>query len=287
MSIVNDCMIVNLQIGMWVGQRLDMAASAKVTHDANASEDAARVNKHIIPKESLQPIRTAASALRNHFYNNTLPWKDNGDRLLIRKQYTKFMDEHMKLVNEFDVVKAMFLDTSYPRVRDQAEFRMGELFNARDYPSSSELKHRFYVNLDIDAVTMANDFRVTLDAKEQERVKDSMEQALRKRLGTAMEEVWTRLAKTLKQFAEQVGSDVKFRDSTVENLEEIVDLLPDLNILQDARLEQLRQEIKDNLTGYDPKLLRKDDAARKVVAGEAKRIIDTMSGFMNAFGGAK
>lgn len=287
MSIINDCMIVNLQIGMWVGQRLDMAASAKVTQDAHASSDAARVNKHIVPKDSLQPIKAMASALRNHFYANTLPWKDNGDRLLIRRTYTKFIEEHMKLANDFESAVDDFIAHTYPRVRDQAEFRMGELFNPQDYPAPSALKHKFYINLDIDAVTMANDFRVQLDEKEQERVKASMEQALKKRLGTAMEEVWTRLAKTLKHFAEQVGSDVMFRDTTITHLEEIVELLPDLNILNDARLEQLRQDISSHLIGYDPKQLRKDDVARKQVAGEAKRIIDTMSGFMNAFGGAK
>lgn len=287
MSIINDCMIVNLQIGMWVGQRLDMAASAKVTQDAHADADAARVNKHIVPKESLQPIKTMASSLRNHFYANTLPWKDNGDRLLIRRTYTKFIEEHTKLANDFESAVSDFIERNYPRVRDQAEFRMGELFNPQDYPAPSALKHRFYIHMDIDAVTMANDFRVQLDEKEQERVKANMELALKKRLGTAMEEVWTRLAKTLKHFAEQVGSDIQFRDSTVKNLEEIVDLLPDLNILNDAHLEQLRQDILNHLIGHDPKQLRKDDVARKQVAGEAKRIIDTMSGFMNAFGGAK
>lgn len=287
MSIVNDCMIVNLQVGTWLGYRLDKGASAKVTADANAEADAARVNKHIIPKEVLKPIVTAAGAIRTHFYEKTLPWKDNGDRLLTRKMYTKFIEEHSALVRAFDEAVDDFLNNTYLRARDQAEFRMGDLFNPADYPSSTALRHKFYVNLDIDAVTTANDFRVQLNQSELDGVKKSMEDALQQRITKVMYDLWTRLAETLQHFGSKMGSDEIFRDSTVKNLEDIVNMLPDLNILNDPDLEKIRQDILSSIVGYEPKELRKNDAVRKQVAGEAQRIMDTMSGFMNAFGGAK
>lgn len=286
MSIVNECMVVNLQVGVWLGYRLDKQASLAVTEQANAEADAARVNKHIVPKETLKPIITAAGAIRTHFYAKTLPWKDNGDRVLTRRMYTQFIEEHGKLVNDFDAAVEDFLNTTYLRARDQAEFRMGDLFNPADYPSTTALRHKFYVNIDIDAVTTANDFRVKMDAHELEAVRASMTEALQHRVGRAMADVWQRLADTLKHFGDKMDGDEIFRDSTVKNLEEIVEILPDLNILNDPNLEQIRQDIKASLTGYEPKALRKDPATRSMVAGEAKRIMDTMSGFMNAFGGA-
>lgn len=286
MSIVNDCMIVNLQVGTWLGYRLDKAASAKVTQDANAEQDAARVNKHLIPKETLKPIVTAAGAIRTHFYDRTLPWKDNGDRLLTRKMFTKFMEEHGKLVADFNGAVEDFLNTSYLRARDQAEFRMGDLFNPTDYPSSIHLRHKFYVNLDIDAVTTSNDFRVKLNQEELEEVRSSMEEALQARVKRAMFDVWTRLAETLKHFANKMDGDEIFRDTTVSNLEEIVDILPELNVFNDPDLEQIRLDIVQHVIGYDAKELRKNPDIRKQVAGEAAKIMDTMNGFMNAFGGA-
>lgn len=286
MSIVDNCMIANLQVGIWMGYRLDKAASRVLTEQAHADQDAARVNKHLVPKETLKPIIATASAVRTHLYANTLPWKDNGDRLLIRKVYTKFIEEHSKLVAEFDAAVEKFLNETYLRARDQAEFRMGDLFNPADYPSSRTLRSKFYINLDIDAVTMVNDFRVQMDAKELERVKAAMEGQMQQRIGKAMLDVWQRLAETLKHFGDKMGSDEIFRDTTVRNLEEIVDLLPDLNIANDPNLDQVRRDIQNSLIGYEPKELRKNDTVRKQVAGEAQRIMDTMSGFMNAFGGA-
>lgn len=102
MSISKQCMTVNLQIGTWNAQRLDRAASAEVTDKAGAAGDAARVNKHLINKDALKPIITAANALRSHFYHKTLPWKDNGDRLLTRKMYVEFLQGHSDLLNKFN-----------------------------------------------------------------------------------------------------------------------------------------------------------------------------------------
>lgn len=287
MSIINDCMIVNLQVGTWLGYRLDKSASAKVTADANADQDAARVNKHLIPKETLKPIVAAAGAVRTHFYDRTLPWKDNGDRLLTRKMFTKFMEEHAKLVGEFDAAVDYFLSNTYLKARDQAEFRMGALFNPNDYPSSVHLKHKFYVNLDIDAVTTSNDFRVQLNQEELDDVKSSMEEAMQARVKRAMFDVWNRLATTLQHFATKMEGDEIFRDTTVSNLEEIVDILPELNVFNDPDLEQIRQSIVQNVIGYEPKELRKNPAVRAAVAGEAQKIMDTMGGFMKAFGGVQ
>lgn len=285
MSIVKECMTANLQIGVWMGYRLDKEASRNVTEQANANPDAARVNKHLVPKEALKPIVSAASAMRAHFYDKTLPWKDNGDRLLTRQLYMSFIEEHSRLRDAFHGTVKEFLYQTYPAARERSEFRMGDLFKDDDYPSVSALRSKFYINLDIDAVTEAGDFRVALDQDTLTNVRSDMEQAMQQRIGRAMGDVWARLSTTLEHFAAKMSSDEVFRDATVRNLEEIVELLPALNILNDPELERIRADIAASLVGYAPKDLRGDKAVRSVVAGEAQRIMGDMRGFMNAFTG--
>lgn len=284
MSIVEKAMVMNLQIGIWSGHRLDKEATRRVTEEANADDDAARVNKHLIPRPALKQITAAAAALRNHFYANTLPWKDNGDRLLTRALYTKFIQEHERLRERFDDAVNDFLTVGYPAAVDQASFRMGTMFNATDYPSPQYLRHRFYVTLDIDAVTQAGDFRVSMSQDEVDTIRSSMDRAMSDRLGKAMHDVWERLLKVVSHMAERLSDeDNVFKTSTLTNLEEMVDMLPALNIVDDPELEGIRQQIKMSLTGLDAKDLRSDLATRQQVAGEAKRIMDNMAGFMNAF----
>lgn len=287
MSIVTESMTVNLQVGFWIGQRLDKEASRKVVEEAGATDsDAARVNKHIVPKETLKPIVTAANSLRAHFYAKTLPWKDNGDRLLTRKMFDTFVEEHGKLRKVFEDAVETFLRVDYPKARDQAEFRMGTMFKADDYPSIDSLRRRFYVALDIDAVTTAGDFRVQMEANQLARIQKDMEASLNARLGKAMTDIWERLAETLGHFQKKMDGDDIFRDSTVKNLEELVAMLPALNVTDDPELARICSQIEDRIIGYTPKELRTDKHVRTLAATEAKKIMDDMAGFMRAFGSA-
>jgi hypothetical protein len=287
MSITTKAMVLNLQIGIWQGYRLDKDASRKVVQDAGAEGDAARVNKHLVPKESLKKIVSTSNAVRAHFYEKTLPWKDNGDRLLTRLMFADFIEQHERLVGEFKDAVDEFITDGYPQARAKAEFRMGELFNLNDYPAAESLRRRFYINLDIDAVTEAGDFRVQMDQDQLDSVKQSMEQALRDRIGRAMRDVWERLSEVVGHFATKMGSDDIFRDATVRNIEELVELLPGLNVLDDPDLKAIGEEVKAKLAGHDPKDLRKNKTIRSQAAQDAKEIMERMSGFMSAFGVAE
>lgn len=286
MSITTQAMTVNLQISMWTGHRLDKDASARVTEDANAEQDAARVNKHLVPKDALKPISQAATALRLHFYEKTLPWKDNGERLLPRKLYAEFIQRHAELKDRYDQAVQTFLDTTYPSAREQAAFRMGALFKSNDYPSPDQLARRFGVSLSIDAVAEASDFRVIMDADQAEQIRQDMEAQLAARIGKAMQDVWQRLADTLGHFAEKMGTDAIFRDSTIHNLEELVAALPGLNVLDDPHIDHIAAQIRERIIGFEPNTIRKNPAVRTQLAQDAQNIMAHMAPFMAAFGEA-
>ncbi len=285
-NLEQTCMVVNLQIGTWLGYKHDKQASAEVVERNNAKEGTARVNKHIVPRESLAAVVTAANAVRTHFYNKTLPWKDNGDRLLTRDLMQIFIAEHGRLIGKFRDQVDDFLEVKYPQVLAQAEFRMGDLFNADDYPTAPSLAPKFYANLDTDALTLPDSLKGILQDKATEaEIVAGAETALAQRLNRAMTDVWSRLATTLGHFAAKMGGDEIFRDSTVNNLNEIVDLLPALNILNDPNLERINRDIKDTIAGFDAKTLRKDTLQRREAAAKAQEIMADMAGYMNAFSG--
>lgn len=285
MTLAKNAMTVNICLGLWTGHRLDKEATRDVTSRNGADADAARVNKHTIPKEILKPVQTAASALRAHMYRKTLPWKDNGDRLLPRGLFHEFMTEHASLNDAFLLAVRKFLDEDYPAARDQAEFRMGQLFNSADYPSADTLRHKFYVRLDIDAVTEAGDFRVELDNDAVTALQAEITRTTENRVTVAMQDVWERLAHNMRAFSKLVCGDAQFRNATLDNLLEIVDILPAMNIAGDPRLAQLGEDIKAALRGVEASDLRKDATVRNGVSVEVRTIMENMEGLMKAFGG--
>lgn len=278
MPITTDCMVVNLQIGVWHGQRLDKEAAAKVIRSSKAKDkEAASVSKRLIPREVLRPVLTSASSIRTHFYENTLPWKANGDRLLLRRTYADFISAHKKLVRGFNKEVELFLDHHYYVVKERAEFRMGTLYKEGEFPALDDLKPRFYVQFDIDAVTESTDFDADMDEKHLAQIHKQMDRAMRERTARAMDDVWRRLAETLGHFSVKLRSkDEIFRNSTVHKLVELVELLPDLNIAGDKNLERIRLDIQENLIGYEPQELRNDLKKRRHAASEAKRIMEAV-----------
>lgn len=286
MSIATNCMVTNLSISVWTGHRIDKAASRKVTTEASAEEDAARVNKHLVPKDMLKGVIQAQGAIRVHFYKHTLPWRDNGDRLLTRQRFQPFIIEHGALKAAFDAAVDTFVDQTYLAVRDRAAFRMGDLFNPDDYPRPDVLRRRFGVTLDIDAVTEAGDFRVALDKDSLERMRLEVQDRTTERINRAMESVWQRLADAVGHMAERLSDkDSTFRNSMIENLREVVALLPDLNVTDDPTLERIRRQVEQSLTQYDPKDLRDNVNTREQVAAAATNMFEEISGIMRAFGG--
>ena len=279
MSIVKECMLVNLQIGVWRGYKLDKAKTHEVTSEADAAPDAARVNKHLVSSAALSDITAIVTQLRHQFHAKTLPWKDNGDRILTRVIYMPFIEEHEGLVTKFNAAKQDFLEEKYPAAMEQASFRMGEMFDPNDYPTVAQLAHKFYVNLDIDGIPTAYDFRL----------KDN-EAAMQARVTKAMNGLWQKLAEPLEHFAERMeaeeldGKSLKFQATTISNLREIVDILPMLNFTGDKNLEGMRVEIERQITRYEPEDLRKNKLVRQAVGAQARNIMDQMLPFMNAFG---
>jgi hypothetical protein len=158
---------------------------------------------------------------------------------------------------------------------------MGALFNPDDYPSPAQLRQRFYINMDIDPVSEIGDFRVSLDEEHANEVKSQMERAMAERIGRAMKDIWVRMGEVVGHFAEKMGSDGIFRDTTVKNIEDLLDLLPGLNVLDDPDLTAIGEEIRLKLTGLDPKSLRKDKEVRSQAAKDAQEIFARMQGFMS------
>lgn len=278
-------MICNLSISMWQGYRLDKEASRKVTEDAGAKADAARVNKHLVSKEALAPLVTAANNVRSHFHANTLPWRDNGDRILTRVAYLTFIPAHEALVREFNEAVEEFLTAAYPEARSQAEFRMGDLFKPDDYPHVSELRRRFAITLDYGPVGTANDFRVSLDQSHADRIKAQIESAAEARLAQAQADVWQRIGKAVGYFHERMADPkAVFRDSTVDNIHDLLALIPGLNVLDDPNVELVRKMLEDSMGGVEAQSIRKSPELREELAGEAKEIMDKVAGFARAFG---
>ena len=75
-------------------------------------------------------------------------------------------------------------------------------------------------------------------------------------------------------------TDPIFRNSLIGNIEEMISMLPRLNISEDQELDLKAQELKNILSKYSIESLRNSKSKRELAAKELKEIESKMSSFM-------
>lgn len=285
-TIQEKAMIVRLFIAFWTARKYDKKVSEQAAKDFNAEENGAsgRYNKILIAKQEIDKLVRVVSDARNWNYNNTLPWENDGQRVLLAANYMEHAKKMREFKQQFEEAVKNFTD-NYPALVEDAKKRLGNMYNEADYPSVDVIASKFVWSIKYRGIENAADFRCEVSEADAKRIRTEIEQDVKGAVADAMKDLWERMQVLVNRMVERLSNkDAIFRDSLVENLVEMVEVLPKLNLTDDPRLEKIRKEIEQKLCSASAEELRKSDTVREKVADSAKSILDAMAGYM---GGGK
>lgn len=288
-SLSARAMLSSLSISMWSARKHDPDASEEIAARHGAQADAGRYHKVLLPKQALAELQRIVSDARQEHYFITLPWDDNGYRVLpaaVYLDHTSKMHAHAERFNR----AADDLARQFSDLVDQARTRLGGLFREHDYPAQDELRAKFSFETKVMPLPDAGDFRVTLGDEEKQRIKRQITMAVEASLQVGARDLWHRLYEAVQHMADRLaaykvteeGVEHPFRDTVVTNLIKLVDVLPKLNITKDPELERLSEQVRTSLL-VDPKELRQSDSIRTETAKAAADIASRMAGYMAAY----
>ena len=267
-------MLVRLTIRQWTGRKYDKQASHAVEKIYNAQE-AGRFNKLLLKKEELKTIQKVANQARIYHYLATLPWQDDGYRILSAKMYFEYTQKIREYKEKFYQVVDSFLSRYYDLI-DEAKQRLGDLFNPNDYPKSLDKKFSFEVSF--LPIPTAQDFRVELQAEEIKQIKNQIQEETLRRFREAHKDIYIRIKTAVSHMAEKLlDTNAIFRDSLVKNVAILADLIPKLDIMEDKELEDIRNKMIE-LTKVSPQTLREQEETRKEIGQKAQEIVKMMEG---------
>jgi len=278
-------MLVRLNITQWTARKTDKAVTHEVARAKGAAEELVKVNKLLMDKAALAGIVSAVGSARTFHYANTLPWSDDGARILPAANFMAYTAGLRKLESEFRAAADTFLE-QYVNHRTAAQRLLNGLFSAADYPEPAEVARRFSWSVSVDPLPAADDFRVNLGADDVDAIKAALQNRLAESIKGATADLWRRLAEAVGHCAGKLaevdagGKAGIFRDTLIGNLRELVAILPRLNLADDAALEAMRAEVESKLAGLNPQELRDNSRARADAAAEAKVIADKMAAYM-------
>jgi len=277
-NLPEKALLAKLSISQWTARKFDRNATASTINHYNAEREAGRFHKQLVSKSSLKDISQTVNLARKYFYQNTLPWSDEGWRILPTKHHMEFMAKMREYENRFESDVRVFLDDYSSEIVD-AQLRLGGMFNHADYPAASKIGEKFRIGTMLAPIPEENDIRVNLGTAEIDRIRNQVTSRVKQAEEAATADLYGRMTEVLRNMVDRLTADKPiFRDTLVTNITELVELIPKLNVTMDARIEKMRRQIKAALEGIDPQNLREDDGLRKKAAESAEEIMKKMKG---------
>lgn len=279
----DKALLITLTLSQWSGRRYDRVATNTVHSTHETAAQVGNYNKKLLPNAvELEKVHSMGGALRKFVTERTLPWLSDGTRIVSGAYYLEFIRELNSRKDELDRAVRTFI-SAYPKLQVEAQSKLGTLYCASDYPSQDELARMFRCKVTVMPVPSSGDFRVELDQNEI----DEFNSKMREVEANALKDAYSRLSEVIsKATARLSDKDAKFKDSLIENVKDLVAIMPHLNIMGDNQLTALTTEVDQVIGKVDAEVMRNNLTDREMVANKLKAIESKMSVFMGAMGGS-
>jgi hypothetical protein len=268
-SIASSAMLVELTVSVWTGMKRDKKASEGVEQLNNANKGVASVNKKLLGDcAELTAIQKFVSKVRELHYGTTLPWSDMGPRLLPTAKFFKYQTDFTGFEGDFYRMVDEFLDT-YDLEVAQAQAKLGDLFDADEYPTVDDLRRKFNFKINYIPLPSAGDFRLDINNEAAEVLRQQYEKYFTNQLDGAMRDIWKRLYDTLtilsRQLADQTeeGKTPKIYASVFERMLEVIDLMETCNVTGDMQMQLMQRKLAMAFRGVDVASVKDNSALRR------------------------
>lgn len=279
-SIASSSMLVELSISIWAGRKLDKRASDNVTTTNNAAKGVARVTKSLLGAcDELDALVKFGANVRNTHYNSTLPWSDMGPRLLPTPRYFAYHKNMTTLQTEFYRMVDEFI-AAYDLEVAAAHAKLGDLFDASEYPSAEQLRSKFSFKFNYIPLPDAGDWRLDITNDALNSLREQYAAHYNSQLTSAMNDIWRRLHDTLTVLSRQLADTVtnakgeqvtpKIYASVFDRALEVLDLMETCNITGDLNMQLMQRKLAMAFRGVTVESVKDDPYLRR----ETKQAID-------------
>lgn len=274
-------MLVNLNIGQWSARKIDKKAAADVAAVNNVTSNRGAYYKSLVEGDCLERISKLVTQARAEHYRRTLPWSDNGPRVLSNLGYMDYMQAMSAYGQKFDALVLEFVN-EYPFLRAEAQVKLGTLFSLSDYPALAHVADKFSFKTSVCPLPMGDDFRCDLGSEEVERIRAEITATTMDTATLAMKEAYGRVKEVVEKFVDRLAlPDTVFKASMVDNARDLAEILPTLNFTGDPALTEITERLKSQLCVYEVGDLRSNVEVRREAYNHAVAIKDDLMGYFS------
>jgi len=174
-------------------------------------------------------------------------------------------------------------EQAYPDIVGAMQFKHGDMFDASEYPSVTEIGRRFAMKLFLSPVP-TNDFRVAIAEDIAEELRKHYEKSANEKVQEIMRDASMRLVDYIKRIAHacrdvEPSEDGKTKrrpkvyEATLAQAKEQCELLKVFNLTNDDQLEEMRRDLMATIDGVTAQDIRDSDATRAHVKDSVEKIM--------------
>jgi len=267
-SISSAAMVVDFNASVWTARKKDNKASEDVNNMNAADKGVANVTKNLLGEcDELRAVQKFAANVRNIHYSMTMPWSDNGSRLLTTQQYFKYNEVMTDLQQEFYRLVGELLDVYEWRVI-KAQDKLGTMFNRDEYPTRDSLQDKFGFRVSYVPLPDAGDFRIDIGNEAMTQIKSQYESHYTQAIKTAMNDIWHKLHGNLTTLVRQLdvneeGKGNRLYDSVFDRAIELTEMLGTCNVTGDSQMEAMRRQLEQALHGLNLDQIKRSPTLRE------------------------
>jgi len=284
-SLDTKAILIRLAIGLPGNVRKDKVLTAEVVSSHNLTKEAGRWVKQVYPDYALAPLTKISTDARLFHYKHTLPWTDEGARILPVANIFTYTDGMRKLKAQFDAAVETFC-SNYDKYVEWAKTAHNGSFRAEDYPGADVIRAKFYFDTQESPVPSGKDFRIELQRDELRAMADSVNSRVKEAVEQAKKDLGQRLAEPIKHLSARLKeangkANARLHASMISNIAEIIEVLPALNVAGDKQILKIAKEAKESLLGVNVETLRENEQYRAETAAKADEIANKLAGYFN------
>ena len=303
-SLATSAIIGSISIGVWTARKKAKDLEQDIQASKGSSKRAASVYKNLFAEcVQLDAIISYGADSRVWFNKVTLPWDDNGGRLIPTALYIDISSEAGTRVEKFNKLVEEFL-AEYDNETSKQAFSRGSMFDRAEYPLVADLRSKFRFQLNVSPIPLTGDFRVDIGQETINAMQDQYSTLTASRIAAAVAEPWARLKTHIEHVRERMEAVLKFDpadttdevrgedeegnptlkivrrrrpklyESLLDNGLELCDMLGALNVMNDPLLEAARTELKSSLVHLDIGSLKESTSLQESTKKKMQDMLD-------------
>lgn len=278
MSNYSNVMMVSIDVSKYEGRKADKNAARKLDNEANIVGKGYSASKMACDAEEMSGYLQPYNKMMTWFGNikNSLP-AGNGQFIIRVEKY----QEAVNVVDEFKTAFWRGVETfvnNWEEIKEKQKLRLNDAWRESDYPTNIRVKFGCQILFQPmpDASALRN--YTGIPADDVDRLIEENENALHGKYKNGIKAVYEKAHELASKYAEKLADEgARFKDSLVNNIQELIDLLPSLNITNDPDLVELGNKLTDLIEV--PTILRYDLNKRKEAAEKAERVMKDLEGY--------